>query len=92
MRYVMAIILAAFIAAPAFAQTPLCEMDGPHNCVEINEDQLIASTKDTIHDMQLTHEQHAFRTQNDDVLAAMATQHAHLKSTGSVQGTASWRK
>lgn len=82
MRYLFAAILTIMMATPAFAES--CSMEGPHNCVEMNDAQLIATTKNTIHQMQLTHEQHAFRTQNDYVLEMAARQHAQLAPLSSV--------
>lgn len=76
MRYLLIIILAMFLATPVYAASTVCRMDGPHNCAEANEDQLIAITKNTINHLHLTHPQHVFKTENDVVLENYARQQA----------------
>lgn len=76
MRYLLATILAIFLATPVYAATTVCRMDGPHNCTEQNEDQLVSITKKTINHMHLTHPQHVFKTENDAVLENYARQQA----------------
>lgn len=81
MRYLSIILLVLFFAMPVHAASTYCSMDGPHNCVAQNEDQLLDITKNTINQMQLTHEQHAFKTQNDAILQAAVNQHARLDNS-----------
>lgn len=69
------------MAAPAYAATTYCRMDGPHNCTQQNEEQLISITKNTINHMHIAHPEHAFKTQNDVVLENAARQHAQIVQT-----------
>lgn len=85
MRSLLLTLMAIVIASPVFAGTAICRMDGPHNCAQENEIQLVDITKSTIHQMQLTHPEHAFKTQNDVILEAYAQSKAQL---GGSQGQA----
>lgn len=78
MRYLTAIIFAAFIATPT-SLAMACEMEGPRNCMELNDAALIQATKNTVHKMELVNAPHPFRTQNDVVLENAARQTAQLK-------------
>lgn len=79
MRYLLLSLMALFIATPVFAESSVCKMTGPHNCVQQSEEQLVDITKNTIHQMQLTHG-HAFKTENDVILEAAARQQAQLNN------------
>lgn len=79
MRYMILALMSLFIATPAFAGTGICKIDGPHNCMESSEDQLLNITKNTIHQMELTHE-HVFKTQNDTILETAAREHVELNT------------
>lgn len=94
MRYLLATLtlLSLFVSIPAFAGSTYCTLDGPHNCVEENEDQLVDVTRNTINHMQLTRPQHAFRTQNDVILEQAATHHAQLTNAGSQAEKNLWTK
>lgn len=84
MRYLLISIMTIFLglaSSPVFA---LCHIDGPHNCSEENEDALVALTKNTINQMQLTNV-HAFKTQNDTVLEEFAKNHAQLSQIPNTQ-------
>lgn len=72
-------VLFILFAIPAYAASGMCSIDGPHNCNQSNEDQLVALTKNTIHNMQLT-TPHAFKTNNDIVLEEMARNQAMLSN------------
>lgn len=74
------ILLAMLFATPSFAATSICSINGPHNCAEQNEDALIALTKTTINVENLAHPQHAFKTQNDQILESAARAQAQLDS------------
>lgn len=66
-----------FLAMPAYANSTICRIDGPHNCAEDSEARLQNLTINTIHHMELTRE-HAFKTDNDRVLEKFASNHAQL--------------
>ena len=78
MRYLLTIIMAAFLATPALADTQMCSINGPHNCQEQIEDYLVAGTQNAVHSMQLSRPGHAFQTQNDKILEQAARNHAQL--------------
>lgn len=69
MRYLLAIILTAFLASPAVAES-YCSITGPHNCNDQISEQLTNITKNTIHNVQMSQDPHPFKTDNDRVLAA----------------------
>lgn len=92
MRYIITTIMAIFLATPVFAGSTICNINGPHNCAEQNEDQLIALTQSTIHKEQLIQEQHPFKTENDVILEAASTQHADLGIINNSTSYLSWRK
>lgn len=80
MRYLSSLILVMLLAVPALANPSFCPMTGPQNCTVQDENKLIDLTRNTINHMQITQNQHPFRTQNDDVLSqAVARQHAQLQ-------------
>lgn len=93
MRYLPALMLAILLSAPALA-AEACEMEGPHNCMEINDDALAQVTKNTIAKMELTRNPHPFRTQNDEILERAASQTANLNtpSAPSHPDWAFWRQ
>lgn len=78
MRSFLIIMMCVFFAQPVLAGGA-CHLEGPHNCMESNEDELIARTKSSIHQMQLT-QQHAFKTENDTILENFARSHAQLSN------------
>lgn len=77
MRKLLLTIIFIFLAMPVYAGSNVCRVNGPHNCTESNEDQLVAITHETIDHMQLIH-RHQFKTQNDKVLENMARNHAYF--------------
>lgn len=82
MRYLLSLLFVLFLSAPALANSGFCPMNGPHNCTVQNEDQLVAITQNTIHQLQLTQDPHPFKTRNDEVMAQAqrnTTSHAQLQ-------------
>lgn len=77
MRYLLTIIMALFLAMPAYANSNMCRINGPHNCSEDSEARLQSLTINTIHHMEFSRE-HAFKTDNDRVLENYASNHAQL--------------
>ena len=78
MRYLLTIIMALFLVAPAYANSSICKLEGPHNCTADSEAQLQNLTINTINHMQFAHE-HAFKTENDRILEKYARNHAQLQ-------------
>lgn len=79
MRYLLTLIMALFLAVPAFANSNMCSINGPHNCVEDSEARLQSLTINTIHHMEFSRE-HAFKTENDRILENYTRNHAQLSA------------
>lgn len=91
MRYILSILFVLFMANPAFSESVYCEMEGPHNCMDKNDEQLMAVTKNTINRMELTRDPHPFKTENDEVLRKAARQHAQLVQPAPSTDKMIWR-
>lgn len=76
MRYLMSIIMVLFLVSPAVADS-YCSITGPHNCNEQIDNMLSASTRSAANRVEATSPQHAFPTENDEILARAAQEQAN---------------
>lgn len=81
MRQIIMTALLVLLASPVFAQSNICNINGPDNCTQQSEDVLVDLTHNAIDRIQLTQDPHPFKTKNDEVLQAYAASRATAQNT-----------